>query len=144
MKVEIDISEEIIEPYAVIHTNSLTQEIQNAIKSLESKESIITAIENERLLVLDAKDIYMVRMENSEVIIYCQNKKYTSKKRLYEIGNQLGVGFMQISKAALINLKQIDCVEPSFNGIMNLRLKNGCTELISRKYLPAFKNYLGI
>ena len=31
-----------------------------------------------------------------------------------------------------------------FGGIMLLVLKNGCKDYISRKYLPAFKKYLGI
>lgn len=86
----------------------------------------------------------MARVENSEVVIYCKDKSYKSKKRLYEIGEQLGSEFMQISKSAFINLNKIECVEPYFNGMMNLKLKNGCSEYISRKYLPNLKRYLGI
>ena len=56
----------------------------------------------------------------------------------------LGSGFMRISKSTLINLKQINSVEPSFHGTMLVILKNGNKDYISRKYLPAFKKYLGI
>ncbi|HHT54760.1 MAG TPA: LytTR family transcriptional regulator, partial [Clostridiales bacterium] len=44
-------------------------------------------------------------------------------------------GFIRISKSVLVNLKYLDCVEPSFGGIMLLVLKNGCKDYISRKYL---------
>ena len=56
----------------------------------------------------------------------------------------LGKDFMQISKSAVINLKQIDFVEPSFSGMMKLFLKNKQSEYISRKYLSEFKKYLGL
>lgn len=144
MKVEIQISADIIEPYAVIHTNTMNEQIQQLVSILEAKESVLAVNENEKIVVLQPDEIYMIHIENSEVIIYCQHKKYSSKKRLYEIGRQLGTGFMQISKATFVNLKQIDSVEPFFNGMMNLKLKNGCSEYISRKYLPNFKKYLGI
>lgn len=144
MKFEVKIDKEVKEPYAVIHTNSITEEVQKLISALEVKETIITAYDNDRIIVLQPSDVYLARIEQTEVILYCKNKKYSSKKRLYEIGEQLGSEFMQISKSTFINLKQIDCVEPFFNGTMNLKLKNGCSEYISRKYLKEFKKYLGI
>ena len=86
----------------------------------------------------------MVRIENERTIIYCQKDKYLSSKRLYQLEEQLGKGFMKISKSTIINLSHIKCVEPSFKGMMSLVMKNGCKEYISRKYLPDFKRYLGI
>lgn len=56
----------------------------------------------------------------------------------------LGVSFMRISKSVLINLQYLECVEPTLGGLMMVTLKNGCKECISRKYLPAFKKYLGL
>ena len=89
-------------------------------------------------------EIYMVRVENEKTIIYSEKDKYYSTKRLYQLEEQLGKGFMKISKSTVINLSHIKCVEPSFKGMMNLVMKNGCKDYISRKYLPNFKKYLGI
>ena len=144
MKVEIELLSDITEPYITIHTNSITDEIQKIISSLETSSNIIIANDNEKMIILHPNEIYMVRIENSKVVIYCENNRYLSKKRLFEIGEQLGKEFMQISKSAFVNLKQIDCIEPFFNSMMNLKLKNGCSEYISRKYLPEFKKYLGL
>lgn len=145
MRVDIKISAEIAEPYAVIYSNVMSEEIAKLAMLLEGKDSsVIAGFEGDRIAVLEPEDIYMARVEDSEITIYCQNKKYRSKKRLYELGEQLGSGFMQISKAAFVNLRQIECVEPMFNGMMNLKLKNGCSEYISRTYLPRFKQYLGL
>ncbi|QEZ69156.1 LytTR family transcriptional regulator [Paraclostridium bifermentans] len=144
MKVEVKIYEEIKEPYVIIYTNSITSEIQKIISTLEEGINIITVHDGDKILILQKEEIYMVRIEMSEVVVHCKDKKYKSKKRLYEIGEQLGSGFIQISKSAFVNSKEIQCVEPYFNGMMSLKLKNGTSEYISRKYLPEFKKYLGI
>ena len=144
MKVKLRISDEIQEPYAVIYSDSLTDEISRAVMFLENTGKLITAEENGRILILQPEEIFMVRIENERTIIYCQKDKYLSSKRLYQLEEQLGKGFMKISKSTVINLSHIKCVEPSFKGMMNLVMKNGCKDYISRKYLPNFKKYLGI
>ena len=145
MKVSVDISPEHTEPYAVIYTSQMTDEIQRLLEVFGNSESPITALLNEEdLIILQPKDIYMVRVENGDTIIYGEQKKYRSRKRLYELGQQLGKQCMQISKSTLINLSYMDSIEPGFSGTLLLKLRNGCKEYVSRTYLPAFKKYLGL
>ena len=145
MKVSVDISPEYKEPYAVIHTDKVTDEIQHIIDSLAASDAPITALLNEEdIIVLKPGDIYMVRVEGGDTIIYGEKNQYRSRRRLYELANQLGKQFMQISKTTLINLSFMDCIEPGFSGTLLLKLKNGCKDYVSRKYLPEFKKYLGL
>lgn len=147
MKVEIKISEQVNEPYAVIYTNEENVEIKRIAALIENstaESNIITVNDNERYFVLRPNEIYMVRVENEKTVVYSKTEKYSSGKRLYEFENLLGNGFMRISKSVLVNLKYLDYVEPYIGGVMILILKNGCKDYISRKYLPAFKKYLGI
>ena len=146
MKVEIKVSEEIREPYAIIYTDRITAEISQAALLIENEFSkdIITVLDGERIKVLRPEEIYMTRIENEKTVVYARTEKYNSNKRLYEMESILGSGFMRISKSVLVNLKYLECVEPSLGGVMLLVLKNGCRDYISRKYLPAFKKYLGI
>ena len=144
MKVEIQISPDIKEPYAVIYSNQMTEEVQRVYDKIQSNSNVITAIDNEQIIILQPSEIYMLRIENEQLVIYCQQKKYISNKRLYEMENLLGSKFMRISKSTIINLKKLSSVEPSFNGTMLVVLKNGDKDYISRKYLPAFKKYLGL
>lgn len=146
MRVEIRISESITEPYATIYTNEITAEVSQMAALIESNanSNFITATQNERIFVLQFDEIYMVRVENEKTIIYSETRRYNSNKRLYEFENMFGKEFMRISKSTIVNLKYLNCVEPSFGGTMLLVLKNGCKDYISRKYLPIFKKYLGI
>ena len=145
MKVKVDISPEYKEAYAVICTDKMTDEIQRMVDLFSSTEQPITALANEEdIVVLKSDEIYMVRVEDKDTIIYTDRNRYRSRKRLYEVGQQLGSKFMQISKTTLINLSYMDSIEPGFSGTLLLKLRNGCKDYVSRKYLPEFKKYLGI
>lgn len=115
MNVKINISQDIKEPYAVIHTDKMTDEIQRLCAYIQKADQIITANENDSIVVLQPKDIYMISSKGRYVEIFCLEKQYTSKKCLYEFEDILEKGFMRISKTTIINLSQIDRVEPSFD-----------------------------
>lgn len=145
MKVSIDISAEYKEPFAVIHTDKVTSEIQRAVDMLGTNETPVTAFRNEEdIVVLKPDEIYMVRVEDGDTIIYGTKSRYRSRRRLYELSEQLGSKFMQISKTTLVNLSYMDSIEPGFSGTLLLKLKNGSKDYVSRKYLPEFKKYLGL
>ena len=145
VKVSIDLSAEYKEPYAVIHTDKVTDEITRIIDMFSNNETPVTALQNEEeIVVLQPKEIYMVRIEGGDTVIYGEKQKYRSRKRLYELSELLGKQFMQISKTTLINLSYIDSIEPGFSGTMLMKLKNGNKDYVSRKYLPEFKRYLGL
>ncbi len=145
MKVRVDISPEYKEPFAVICTDAVTDEIQRMIDVFGQSETPITALRNEEdIIVLQPSDIYMVRVENGDTVVYCKDDTYRSRKRLYELAAQLGKSFMQISKTTLINLSYMDRIEPGFSGTLLLFMKNGCKDYVSRTYLREFKKYLGL
>ncbi len=145
MKVEIKVLPEAKEPYAVICASEITPEIRRAAALLEKEiPDVIPVKENDSIIVLRPGEIYMVRVENEKTVVYTKTKRYDGGKRLYEFEEILGKGFMRISKGTLANLHYLDYVESTLGGLMLLVLKNGCKECISRKYLPAFKNYLGL
>ena len=146
MKVEIKMTETAKEPYAVIFTNEMTEAVRQAAAILEGAVSnkAITVTDNERIFVLRPEELYMLLVENERAAVYTRTKRFDSGRRLYEFEDMLGVSFMRISKSVLINLQYLECVEPTLGGLMMVTLKNGCKECISRKYLPAFKKYLGL
>lgn len=144
MKVRVEITPRCENPFAVIYTDRMTEDIQRTLDMFSSTDSPVTAMRGESIVIIQPGEIYLVRVENGNTIIYGQKESYYSRKRLYELRNQLGSGFMQISKSAIINLSYMDSVEAGFSGTLLLKLKNGAKEYVSRRYLPEFKKYLGL
>lgn len=144
MKVNIEVSKKHNPPYAIIYTDVVNDEILQLVDSLSNSDTPIVTYKNERMHILKPEEIYMITIEEGKTVIYTLHEKYSSKKRLYEIIELLGSGFMQISKQTVINLSYLECVEAGFNGTLLLKLKNGKSDYISRKYLPHLKKYLGL
>ena len=144
MQVKIEVSPEHMPPRAVIYTDRITPEIQRALDILQAKDSPVLAEENGRTFLLTGQEIYMVRVEDRETRLYTKKDAFGTRKRLYEVLDQLGGGFMQISKSCAVNLSYIQSVEASFGGSLLLKMKNGLSDYVSRKYLPDLKSYLGL
>lgn len=147
MKIEMNVSSDITEPYVVIHTGEITPQIQKLaayIQNMGTAASAAIAVYNEdNIVIVSPEEIYMIVSQGRYVNVYCKDNEYLSKKCLYEFENILQNNFIRISKTTLVNLQQIKRVEPSFNGMLVV-LKNGRKDYISRKYLPKFKKSLGI
>ena len=147
MRVDMNISENIKEPFAVIHAGELTPEIAELAREISqfgNGKGVIIGSLDERMVVIDAEHIVLIRVESEKVYIVTDENTYRIGKRMYELLDILGKDFMQVSKSAAINLKYLESVEPSFNGVMLLHMKNGEKEYISRKFVPQLKKYLGL
>ena len=145
MKVKLELSDEYTTPYAVIYADKVTDQIQQMMDILDADMTPVIAFLNEEtVVILKTEEIYKVCIEGGDTIIYGKTQKYRSRKRLYELEQQLGKRFMQISKSTLVNLDYIDSVESGFNCTLLLKLKNGSKDYVSRTYLPKFKKYLGL
>lgn len=146
MKVNLFLSKDVDEPYADIHTDQLTDNISKAISILESEEAsdMLAVKKGSDIALLEFNDIYMFRVEDKQVNVYTEKSNYLVKKPLYQIEEELNQSFIRISKTTIVNLKKIDRVAPSLKGMMFIQLKNGLKDNISRKYLPDFKEALGL
>ena len=153
MKVDLFISRDIEEPYAEIHSDSLTPNIQKAMDLLERDEiiseddennSILAAKKGQDIVLLDFEDIFMIRVEDKQTKVFTEDRDYLVKKPLYQIEENLDSNFVRVSKATIVNLKKIKRVAPSLKGMMFIELKNGLKDNISRKYLADFKKALDL
>lgn len=148
MKVECKISTDYKEPYAVLHINKMTETIAEIISILEKENAnslTLIATKDRKTYFIKPEDISLVRTEGREIVCYDKLKnRYSLDKPLYELENILDICFVRISKSAIANINQINHVEASFNGTMELVMKNGVTEYISRRFRKGFKERLGL
>lgn len=143
MKTEIQITK-CDEPYAVIFTEKITDEVRRVMKYLQNGTDILIGTAQGKSYILKANEIIKASVEHEKTHLYTQNGRYISDKRLYEIGKILGKEAVQISKSVIVRIEACKSVEADFGGMMLLSLKDGSKEYISRHYLPAFKRSLGI
>lgn len=148
MKVECKISADYREPYAVLHINKMTETVAEIISMLEKENTnalTLIATKDKKTYFIKPEDISLVRTEGREIVCYDKHKnRYLLDKPLYELENMLDMDFVRISKSAIANINQINHVEASFNGTMELVMKNGIKDYISRSFRKSFRERLGL
>lgn len=148
LRVECKIDAECREPYAVLHINKMTRTIAEIISVLEKEGAdalTLTAVKERKTFFLEPENIELARTEGREIVCYDKLKnRYTLNKPLYELEQILGRQFVRISKSAIVNMSRINHVEAGFNGTMEIVMKNGVTDYISRSFRKSFKERLGL
>ncbi len=148
MKVECRINADCSEPYAVLHINKMTPAIAEVISILEKEDAdalTLTAAMEGKTYFLQPENLELIRTEGRDVVCYDKLKKrYLLNKPLYELEGILGSRFLRISKSTIVNLRQISHVEAGMNGTMELVMKNGIEDYISRSFRKSLKERLGL
>jgi DNA-binding LytR/AlgR family response regulator len=147
LRVEIQIDGELTEPRAVLHVPALTPEVNALVELLECASSaarLLTVKQDDKAYVVEPGQIELVRTEGGRVFLYDRaGQRYALDKPLHEVLQRLGSDFARISKSTIVNIRRIDHVSPSFNGTMDIIMKSGISDYISRNFLKDFKKRLG-
>lgn len=148
MRVDCKISADYKESYAVLHINKMTPAIAECISILEQEDSnspTLIAAKEGKSYFMEPERLELIRTEGREIICYDNSKnRYVLGKPLYELEHLLGSSFVRVSKSTIVNIKRIDHVKAEFNGTMELVMKNGIKDYISRSFRKAFKERLGL
>lgn len=144
---------------AVIKCNQVTPKLLELINELKSQteEEPVRAVQNVQTVqklkvyvngdihLIAPSDIYYFEYVDQKVFAYGKTKVYESKNKLYELEEQLAnTDFIRVSKSCILNLNKIGSLAPSLGGRFEARLKNGEKVIISRQYVTALKEVLGL
>lgn len=144
MKVDFETVSSPEEEGAVIRAVQKTEYIQTAMDILERGISNVTVSKEGKTYLCKMDAIYYVESVDKKTFIYTKDECYETKKRLYELEEELNINFLRCSKAMIINIRKIRSVKADYNGRMNAQLLNGEMIVISRSYVKDLKRRLGL
>ena len=148
MQVEIKIDSSYIDPKVNILTASMTEDVSNIVKKLSEDASQIISghrHKDEKIEILEQTDLIRIYANSGKVFAVTNKGEYILRLRLYEIENRLPSNqFIRISNSEIINLKKVNNFDLSFTGTICVKLSNGITTYVSRRYVPKLKKILGI
>jgi len=129
----------------LIRCHEVTDEIVSYVNSLKKQESELIGYDQNNIHRLSYDDVYYFESVDNKVFIYCKNKIYESKQKLYEL-EQLCESrrFFRCSKSTILNIEKIALIHPSFSGRFEAIMDNKETVIISRQYVPQLKSKLGL
>ena len=146
MKVEIKLDEKYHEAKVIILTDSVTEEIRRLTAMIsQDRPSVLTGRRDERVEVIDPKDLIRVYSGNGKVYAVNGRGEYRLNLRLYEMENLLDPQiFVRISNSEIVNVKKIQSFDLSITGTIGVRFIDGSSTYVSRRYVPKVKKTLGL
>ena len=152
MKVEVVLDAACTEPELTLRTAAVTGEVEQLLRRLSEQPPLLCGERAGRLEVLDPDALVRVYAAAGRVYaaagrVYAVTEKgeHLLRMRLYEAEARLaGRRFVRISHSELVNLDWAESFDTRLSGTICVRLKNGEASYVSRRYVPAIKQILGI
>lgn len=145
MKVTIENIPEGNEPEIIIRCNKPDDSLMQLIDSLKSNSKKLMGIMDSQIHIINPKDVFYFESVDSKVFIYCREKVFESRLKLYEIESEFeSSDFFRASKSIILNITKIESVNPVFYGRFEALLENGEKVYVSRQYVPVLKKKLGL
>jgi DNA-binding LytR/AlgR family response regulator len=146
VKIEVKVDAACGETTLVIHTNKVTDEIQNLVRRLaQDAPQVLVGFRGEEAVILAQEDILRVFAEGGKVFAETVEGRFSLRLRLYEMEERLdGKRFVRISNSEIVNLHWIRGFDLSFAGTICVRMKNDAVTYVSRRYVAKIKQVLGL
>lgn len=144
MQVEIKLDESCTEPKIVIYTASMSEDVQTIVHTLtDSPLQILFGKQGEKIQPLIQENLIRVYAAGGKVFAVSGSGEYTLRQRLYELESRLPPSqFVRISNSEIINLKKVDHFDLNFAGTICVKLSDGSTTYVPRRYVSKLKKRL--
>ena len=146
MKYEIQIDPSYTEPKIIILTAAITDDVNDLTKKLmKNPPSVLSGWKDEKIEILEPTDLFRIYASAGKVIAVTDHGEYTLRLRLYEVEERLKSDvFVRISNSEIINLKKVGNFDLSIAGTISIKLLDGTTSYVSRRFVTKIKKTLGI
>lgn len=126
-------------------TSPAVIDLLGQLNQLDKQARSLPITVDDQVIVVAIADIIAVEVFNEQLTIHTVNHDYLTRGHLKEIMTRLDPAtFVQISRSVVLNLDQLNLLEPEFSGNMVAKMKSGLAMTVSRKYVPALKKSLGM
>lgn len=111
------------------------------VRAVRSCAEAIQAFSDTGEVRLAVTDIYYFESVDKKTFAYCQDAVYRVEERLYMLIERFSrYGFVQVSKACVLNINMLKSVRTLMNSRMEALLTNGERVWVSRRFIPDLKN----
>ncbi len=119
----------------------------NEIIDFLQRDSHKVNVQNEKkqTFILPYEQIFYIEVVDKKVFIYGKDEIYECKYKLYQLEELLPeTHFFRISKSVLLNVLNVQSLEPEEGRRLKVTLDNEERLIVSRQYVKDFKLRLGV
>ena len=140
MDVRIEQIDKQKEEEVLIRCHYVSEKVREIAAFVKSREGHISASSDGLQYEIPVADICYFESVDGKTFLYTTKQIYETAYRLYELEDRLKpMHFLRISKACLVNLMKIKCIQPAVGGRFTAVLRSGEKLVISRNYVKDLK-----
>lgn len=126
-----------------VHQKSIfTDNLEKFVLTNGNSNSII-GYDDKDHVILQLEDIVIITILDNKITAICiNNKRYHLRKRIYQLTNELPNNFWRINKSSIINKIYIDRFEETKTAGVNIVMKNGLSDYVSRRCFSKIRKEL--
>lgn len=115
------------------------------VKNAAQNEMVILGKKDSLSFRVSLKDVYYFESVDDRSFIYTGKNVYETGLKLYELEElSKNCMFFRASKSAVVNIRKIKCLKPSFSGKFELTLMNDYKIMVSRHYVTDLKRIMDL
>ena len=146
MQVDIKLDPTVKETKVIIVTNKMDQQVQSLMKRISQEQpQALAGFRGDSVALLQPEEVIRIYAASGKVYAATALGEYTLRLRLYELEERLDkASFVRISNSEIVNLRKVKGFDLSFSGTISVKLSDGTTTFVSRRYVSKIKNCLGL
>ena len=121
--------------------NKLTEAIEKLVTDTQCE---LSGYKDREVVRLNPSEICCFIVENNKVFALTDKEKFQLKYRLYQLEENYSDTFLKINQSCMVNTKMIARFDASITGALNVKLKNGYSDYVSRRNIKSVKERLGL
>lgn len=129
----------------IVKCDYIDDNITKLLNQFKAGRSKLSFNKDSQIILLDYKEILYFESIDDRVFAYTKDAVCESRSKLYMLEEELPKDdFLRVSKAVIVNLNMLQSLSPAFGGRFEAVLENGYKVIISRNYVSALKEKLGL
>lgn len=127
----------------IIQCYETTETVKQIKEHVESMDSFIIGLEDQKSVRIPLHDIYYVESVDNKTFAYLNKRVITLETKLYQFEEMAQEkGFIRISKSIVLNLHTVENAKSALNGRIILELDNAEKVMVTRHYVPELRKRL--
>jgi len=126
-------------------TNPAVLDLLAQLNQLNKQAHTLPITVDDQVIVIPISEIVAIEVLSEQLTIHTLHREYLTRGHLKDVVEKLDpVTFVRISRSAVLNLDQLNLLEPEFSGNLLAKMKTGLSLTVSRKYVSELKKALGM
>lgn len=145
MKLTIEQSLENNEIEITIKCGVMDDRLRKLIESIRQYSFSLQCKNDSEVYSIPLEEIYYIETIDKKNFVYCKSEVYETNSPLSDLEEKFSTSnFIRVNKSCVLNLNYLSKVNPLWNHRLEAILKNNEKIVITRHYIPDFKNKIGL